>query len=197
MNTISTIVAKAKHLTLFVLLIFVLACSSNSQKQKQIEAINQLEKILFNDEVVSQTKLAKRSDMEQLRTYYTQFLQDHPSDTISARFLYNWAMMEADYFKQFEESATLLERFQREFPKHDLAAKALFLQAFTYAEYVKDYSKAELAYKAFIQRYPEHELVPSIQFELQNLGKSPEELLNLNREASVPDEGTKNAASKK
>lgn len=193
MNTTSSPFAKAKHLTLFVLLLLIVACSSETSKKKQIQTIEEMEKVLFSDDETASVPASKRKEMELLRSSYRTFLQEFPTDTVAARYIYNWAMMDADFFKQYEASALLLERFQREFPQHELAAKALFLQAFTYAEYVKDFTKAELGYKAFLQRYPNHDLVPSIQFELQNLGKSPEELLNLKMNSANPEDGTKAA----
>lgn len=191
MDTLSTRFTKAKPLSIFILLVVFVACSGKNDKKKRIETITKLEHILFDEDAdknadkdadkdASLNKgVSTQLEMENLRENYRQFLSSYSADTVSARYVYNWAMMEADFFKNYTASVKLLERFQRDYGTHPMAAKALFLQGFTYSEYLKDYKKAELAYLAFIERFPNHDLVPSIQFELQNLGKSPEELLNL------------------
>ncbi|TNE69638.1 tetratricopeptide repeat protein [bacterium] len=167
-----------------VLILFVLsmmnACSGFNKKEKQVERIKGLEWVLMDENDTNRSASEKMADAKKLKDEYHQFVSAFPQDTLAPLFLYNIAMLEADQFKNYVESAKLLEQFQREYPEHTLASKALFLQGFTYAEYVKDYKRAELVYRLFIQKYPDSEMVPSIEFELKNLGKSPEELLNLN-----------------
>jgi tetratricopeptide (TPR) repeat protein len=172
---------KSKIIWLILIGIFVFkACTSVSDRTKRLQTIEMLEWVLLDDNDTNRSAQEKRTDALKLLEEYQTFVSAYPNDSLSAVYLYNQAMMQADQFKRYEESAKLLERFQREYPNHALAAKALFLQAFTYAEYVKDYKRAELIYRSFLQRYPDNEMVPSIEFELNNLGKSPEELLNLN-----------------
>lgn len=190
MNTLNTRFTQAKRLSIFILLSVFVACSAKNDKKNRIETISKLEHVLFDEDASQNEVASKQAEMEKLRENYRQFLGSYAADTISARYVYNWAMMEADFFKNYTASVQLLERFQRDYSSHPMAEKALFLQGFTYSEYIKDYKKAELAYKAFIERYPNSDLVPSIQFELQNLGKSPEELLNLKMSEEIPQNET-------
>lgn len=159
-----------------------MACSTDSDREKRLQTIKSLEWVLLDDNDTNRSALEKRADALKLIEEYDAFIRAFPKDSLSAVYLYNQAMMQADQFKRYEECAKLLERFQREYPNHSLSAKALFLQAFTYAEYLKDFKRAEAIYRLFLQRYPDHEMVPSVEFELKNLGKSPEELLNLSLE---------------
>jgi tetratricopeptide (TPR) repeat protein len=162
-------------IVIFVIL-FSSACSTSPSKmQAQIEELQHI--LSIDDPKVTQTP-DNRKKMESLRSLYQEYLRTFPPDSVSSVYVYNLAMMEADYFKRYTESVKYLEQFYREFPTHTNAPKALFLLGYTYAEYVKDYERAKLVYEQFIQKYPDHELVPSIQFEIENLGKSPEELLN-------------------
>ncbi len=172
-------IASSKWLIFTFLWVFM-TCSTGSDREKRLQTIETLEWVLLDDNDTNRSAQEKRTDALKLMEEYDAFIRAYPSDSLSAVYLYNQAMMQADQFKRYEESAKLLERFQREYPNHSLSAKALFLQAFTYAEYVKDFKRAEAIYRSFLQRYPDHEMVPSIEFELNNLGKSPEELLNLN-----------------
>ena len=46
-----------------------------------------------------------------------------------------------------------------------------FMIGYIYANVQLDIPKAKVAYQTFLQNYPEHELAPSVQFELEYLGK--------------------------
>jgi outer membrane protein assembly factor BamD (BamD/ComL family) len=55
-------------------------------------------------------------------------------------------------------------------------AQAQFMIGYIYANILSDNHKAELSYKIFLDRFPEHELAPSVQFELDYLGKDINEI---------------------
>lgn len=62
-------------------------------------------------------------------------------------------------------------------PQHPKAATAQFMTGFIYANDLGQLDKAKAAYEAFLQKYPNDELSESAKMELENLGKSPEELI--------------------
>jgi len=55
-------------------------------------------------------------------------------------------------------------------------AQAQFMIGYIYANILNDNSQAELNYKNFLDRFPDHELAPSVQFELDHLGKDINEI---------------------
>lgn len=62
-------------------------------------------------------------------------------------------------------------------PQHPKAATAQFMTGFIYANDLGDLEKAKTAYETFLQKHPNDELAESAKMELENLGKSPEELI--------------------
>ena len=42
---------------------------------------------------------------------------------------------------------------------------------YIYANHIKDLDQARQAYNIFKQKYPQHELTPSVDWELEHLGK--------------------------
>jgi TolA-binding protein len=62
------------------------------------------------------------------------------------------------------------------YPNSDEGVKALFMVGFVNANHLEDYEAAKRAYTEFMLRYPNHELIPSVRFELDNLGKPVEEI---------------------
>lgn len=62
-------------------------------------------------------------------------------------------------------------------PQHPKATTAQFMTGFIYANDMNELDKAKVAYEAFLQKHPNDELAESAKMELENLGKSPEELI--------------------
>jgi len=78
-----------------------------------------------------------------------------------------------NYLKAVEYYTELIEKF----PNNEKTPEAIFMAGFICAENLKDFERAKYFYKRFLKAYPDHELASSVQTELENLGKSPEEIL--------------------
>jgi len=77
---------------------------------------------------------------------------------------------------QFYHAINGYESFIKQFPKSTHAPKARFLIAFTYNNQLSDTESAKKQYKTFIESYPNHDLRQSAEYELNNMGKSLEDL---------------------
>ncbi len=64
-------------------------------------------------------------------------------------------------------------------PDSEQAPKALFSIGYIYANELGDNEAATKYYSKFIEAYPDHEMAPSVEFELKYLGKSLEEIPEL------------------
>ena len=76
-----------------------------------------------------------------------------------------------------EKAIGLYDSILANAPQHPKAATAQFMTGFIYANDMNELDKAKAAYEAFLQKYPNDELAESAKMELENLGKSPEELI--------------------
>ena len=65
------------------------------------------------------------------------------------------------------------------FPESEQAPKALFSIGYIYANELGENDAAVEYYSKFIQKYPNHEMAPSVEFELKYIGKSLEEIPEL------------------
>ncbi|MEJ5305884.1 MAG: tetratricopeptide repeat protein [Ignavibacteria bacterium] len=79
--------------------------------------------------------------------------------------------------KNFEQALAYYNELIEKFPNNQKTPEAIFMAGFICAENLKDYKRAEYYYKKFLKAYPDHELASSVKVELDNLGKSPEEIL--------------------
>ena len=64
-------------------------------------------------------------------------------------------------------------------PDSEQAPKALFSIGYIYANELAENENASLYYSRFLETYPDHEMAPSVEFELKYLGKSLEEIPEL------------------
>lgn len=63
------------------------------------------------------------------------------------------------------------------FPLSKNAPAALFLCGFLWSNELHNTDSAKVVYETFLQKYPDHELAASAKFELETLGKSPDQLI--------------------
>jgi TolA-binding protein len=85
--------------------------------------------------------------------------------------------MNARVQEQYEEAIERFSQLVEEYPESDQAAQALFLMGYLYANDLKDYEKAATYYQRYVDQYPDHEMASSAQWELDNLGKNPEDVI--------------------
>ena len=61
---------------------------------------------------------------------------------------------------------------------------ALFLRGFIMANHINNLDSAKAIYEFFLTKYADNELSASVKFELDNLGKSPELLLDISDDST-------------
>ena len=82
-----------------------------------------------------------------------------------------------------ESMKKAVEYYKMVFEKYrdqEYSKKALFMAGFILANDIKDYDAAREVYNQFLDEYPESEMAISAKYELENLGKDPEEILQKN-----------------
>jgi TolA-binding protein len=150
----------------FMLAVLVLtACQS--PKEKAIKNIKEMEQ---NDSAFSV------SLMQNLKTAYLDFATTYPDDEFAAEFLFK-ASQRAIVLNQANEAVEILAKLLQQYPKSSYSEEALFLSAYTYENNLNELPKAKALYEQFITQYPKAELNEDAKFALENLGKSPEDLL--------------------
>lgn len=108
-----------------------------------------------------------------LRDAYLLYAETFVGDSLSAEYLFQAAMVDADIHNDVRTGIIYLEQIVAQYPEHPITAKTLFLVGFTYAEQLNDYEKAREAYSMYLDRFPEGEMAESVQIELANLGMRP------------------------
>jgi outer membrane protein assembly factor BamD (BamD/ComL family) len=104
-------------------------------------------------------------------------------------------MSEVDYYtkanelmsqEQWEEAEQNFQSIIDKYPDGEYSAKAVFMIGFINANYTNNLEKAKEYYHKFLEKYPNHDLADDARYELENLGKSIDDLPFLKGE---PEEG--------
>jgi outer membrane protein assembly factor BamD (BamD/ComL family) len=164
---------KNKYLgILSVLIVFVAMSACTSSDQKMRDQISSLEKELYNDSLMV-PDAAKAKEMTSL---YLGYIEKYPSDSLSPLYLFKAADLSAKT-NEVHVAVQLFGKLVKEYPEHRHAPIAVFLQGFIYENQAGDPMKAKPYYEEFLQKYPDHPMAADVTFSLENLGKTPEELI--------------------
>ena len=103
-------------------------------------------------------------------------LQKYPDHVLAAKTQYLIGDIYMNDLRDFDSAIAAYVNVVNNFSGTNQEAQAQFMIGYIYANILSDNPKAELNYKIFLDRFPEHELAPSVQFELDYLGKDINEI---------------------
>lgn len=162
-----------KYYLLLATTMLVMASCGSQTREEALANVKQAEDKLyakqdvfqFNDSLATVTIDA-----------YTSFAGSFPEDSLSPEYLFK----AADLYRakhQYQPALDLYSQIQTDYPNYKKVPQTIFLQGFVYENDLKDMDKAKERYSAFLEKYPEHELAKDVQFSLNNLGRSPEDII--------------------
>lgn len=167
-----------KIATALIISTILLSSCGNSGSKTQgdnpvtIEEINKLEKELFGES-------ATVPDMEkagQLATYYVEYAELHPNDSVSPMFLFKAADINMNRNNP-KLTIALFNKILSNYPKYENVPTVMFLKGFVYEDQLNDYVNAKKCYLEFLDSFPDSDFADDAMISLKNLGKSPEELI--------------------
>ena len=146
--------------------------SANADKEQLADEIKQLEETLKAKSAlqIDQT-LAK--DLINKNVFYAE---TYPEDELSPAYLFRAGNV-AIGIGSFKEAVGFFEIVHQKYLNYDRAPDALFLEGFTYENHLNDLENAKKCYNDFLKRFPENQLAEQVRVVLDNIDKSPEELV--------------------
>ena len=149
----------------------ILGISCSSQREKDIKAIDSLEKQLEGEGAKPDpAKLTRLLDS------YIAFVDHNATDTLAADYLYK-AVNLCIGVNNGTRAMQLIDRTLNEFPKSSYTPETVFLKAYVYENLMSNYGQASKVYNDFLTRYPAHDLADDAVAAIKNMGKTPEELV--------------------
>jgi outer membrane protein assembly factor BamD (BamD/ComL family) len=161
-----------KIINLCLISLFVItACSSNDNNDKSVfeEASQLLKDQKYPMAVVQFEKIVKEYPKSD---YYPKSLMELGN-------IYNAKLINTiDGPSNSRKAVYYFHKVYNEFPVSTHGEQALFLTGFIYANELKNIDSARISYTLFLEKYPESKLITSVKSELDNLGKTPEEIID-------------------
>jgi TolA-binding protein len=161
-----------KYLSIVLAVLMITSCTPSKEKlQKNIA--NAEAELFKNDKgtFVFDDKLAVKTI-----DAYSAFAEAYPEDSLTPEYLFK----KADLFRSVKDAGKSIETYNaiiEKYPNYKKAPYCLFLKGFIFENELNNTAKAKESYEAFLAKYPTHDLADDVQFSLNNLGKSPEQLI--------------------
>lgn len=165
-----------KTYSYFLLLVIILSfsyCNHEVTKEERQSNITNLEAIPFIDTVTFEINEKHSND---LVNAYAEFAEAYPEDEQTPEYLFRAAEISRST-KSPQKAIDLYQKLVEKYEKYEKTPYCQFLIGFTYDNDLKDMFKAKENYTLFIDKYPDHDFVKDAKVLLENLGKSPEELI--------------------
>ena len=161
---------KLTYLTLVLLVAVLSGCGPS--REKSAGNIDGLEKRLFSPQSTGFDQIKADS----LLAAYESYVKRFPDDSLSMKFSFkaaNLAMNLGNSAKAIE----LFEKFMEKYPDSPKASVSMFFKAYIYENQLKNLDKAKELYLQFIEKYPNSDFSDDARVALENLGKSPEQMV--------------------
>ncbi len=150
--------------------LFMVSCSSSHDRlQGEIKA---LEDSLFADA----TKMIDRKMAQELIEKYVEFADAYPQDPEAPATLFKAGDM-AMNLNMPQKAIDIFDRIMGTYPDYEKTPQCLFLKGYVYENDFRDLPRAKEIYEEFLQKYPDDDFADDAAISIQNLGKTPEELI--------------------
>ena len=104
------------------------------------------------------------------------FADEYPNDSLSPKYLHKAAEL-ALAIDMSKEAISTLDTLIKRYPDYKYLPDAIFFKGFIQENHLKDFAAAEKTYKDFLKRFPNHELAAQVVVIIENIGKSPDEMV--------------------
>ena len=108
---------------------------------------------------------------------YLKIEDEYPDSPLRPEALYQAGRVYTYGLKQYDLAVEIFDRAAMEFAGTETGAQCQFMVGFIYANNDPDTAKARIAYKQFVENYPDHDLADDVKWELDNLGKDINEII--------------------
>lgn len=162
---------KAKTFLAIAACALALACGNKHSRQADLENITR-----YEDSIDIKNSILSVETGNRLIDLYTTFTNNHPDDSLAPMYLHRAAQVAANIHRP-DLALQYLDTVTAKYPDYKDVAVCAFYKGFVLENVAGDLEHARLAYQEFIDQYPNDPLVNDAQISIENLGLTPEELL--------------------
>jgi len=161
---------KVKILLLPILLIGMISCGPS--RSKDAAKIRSIESRLFSPKATSLDKEAADS----LLTLYSAFIKNYPGDSLTQKYTFKAGSLYMNTGNG-KSAIEMFDLYRATYPNDVKSAMCLFFTAYIYENLLRNLDKAQELYILFIEKYPHHDFADDAQMALNNLGKTPDQMV--------------------
>ena len=154
--------------SVLVIALILSGCSKKTDEQYLNEAKTSISNNNINDAVTS----------------YQELVKEYPNSPKAPEAIFQLATLYQNKMiknipqkESLEKAISLFRSLFDKYPQSSLAPKALFMSGFIQANDLKSFNEATASFTLFLQKFPNNELATSAKEELDNMGLTPEEIL--------------------
>jgi outer membrane protein assembly factor BamD (BamD/ComL family) len=159
-----------KYIFLFLAVVTLTSCQPSREKLNG--RISAMENRLF---APSAQAISKES-ADSLISEYELFVKEFPKDSLAPAYLFKAAGMSMNT-GDGPRAITFFDRVVKEYPAHPKAALALFFKGYVLENILRDLGQAKETYLLFLEKYPDNEFADDAKASIENLGKTPEQMI--------------------
>ncbi len=111
-------------------------------------------------------------------------INHYPEHLLSPQAQYLMGDIYMNDLRDFDNAISSYTKVVENFSGSSHEAQAQFMVGYVQANILNDIDQARATYKIFLEKFPDHELTPSVQFEIDNLGRDINEIPVLKHIAS-------------
>jgi TolA-binding protein len=127
---------------------------------------------------------------------YQELTTAFPDSARTPEAWYAIGIIYQNHKRSYHQAIQAFRHLIEKYPNHGTSSNAAFLIGFIYNNDLKNIDSARIAYEEFLKKYPRSPLVGSVQFELNNLGKDPGDILNEQTQVTQQDKKVVKKAKK-
>ncbi len=114
-----------------------------------------------------------------------RIVQEYPNGQKASAALYLLGETYQNGKHDYRTAINYYQSFVKKYPDLNSTPVAMFIIGFIYNNNLQQMDSARIAYQEFVTKFPNHDLTSSAKFELENLGKSPDEIIGTNKDVAV------------
>jgi tetratricopeptide (TPR) repeat protein len=156
-------------LPILLVSIFFMQCSKDPRAK-----IQALEKQMSEDNFTLDENGIRTAN--ELVSAYLDFADKHKESAEAPDYIYKAADLSLN-LNNSKQSLDLYNRIIYQYPDFRKVPECLFLIGYIYENYFQELGKAREIYQSFLSKYPDHDFADDARISIENLGKSPEELI--------------------
>lgn len=128
---------------------------------------------------------------------YRKVVKEYPTGELGERAMFMEATIRHNDMQDFAKAIDSYKQYIEAYPDGSQVPIAMFLVGYLYNNELHNIDSAGAAYRRFLAKFPNNEMAMSAEFELNNLGKSPDDFLPKPTVAETPAKKKPAGKSKK